>query len=394
MKGLRKKGSSTMAPSRYVIDVPGHFLKPPFRGWRGAGSLNWEERMKLSTLLKSAAIMGIATTFTVASLDVAEAKTRWKLHSAWSEKIFVIGSGPHNVADDIGVMSDGDFDIKVFEPGALVPANNYYEPVSKGALDAAWGTPGYHAGRDDAYSFFSAVPFGPAAPEYTAWFRYGGGQELAEELYGADNIKFNLCNMIAPESSGWFREPINSVEDLKGLKMRFFGLGAKVMEKFGVSTQLLAGGDIYPALERGTIDATEFSMPAMDKDYGFYQIAKHNYFPGWHQQATTGELLVNMDRWNSLTDAQRRMISVACEAQVLHGIAETEAGQGGPMNFHREKGVTIHRWPDEMIDQFRAAWEEVEAELIGANPRAAKVHASYKAFRDEFAVWRENGYLR
>lgn len=349
--------------------------------------------MKLSEIVRTAAIVGIAGSVTVAAITDAEARTRWQLHTAWGSNVFVLGSGPVNVTENIRVMSGGDFDIRVFEPGALVPANNYFEPVSRGAFHSAWGTPGYHAGRDDAYSFFSAVPFGPAAPEYVAWFRFGGGTELAEELYAENNIKWHLCNMIAPESSGWFREPINSVDDLRGLKMRFFGLGALVMEKFGVTTQLLAGGDIYPALERGVVDATEFSMPAMDKDYGFYQVAKYNYYPGWHQLSTTGELLVNMDTWNELSDAYKRMVEVACLAQVMHGVAETEAGQGGPMNYFLERGVTIERWPQETLDKFEAAWEEVLAELIAGNPRAQKIHASYQAFRDEYQIWREHGYL-
>ena len=146
-------------------------------------------------------------------------------------------------------------------------------------------------------------PFGPPAPEFLAWLFYGGGVELAEEMYGRDNIKFHACGMIPPETSGWFREEITSLDQLQGLKMRFFGLGAKVMQKFGVSTQQLAGGDIYPALELGTIDATEFSMPAIDRSYGFYQIAKYNYFPGWHQQSTTNEILINKEKWEGAVGA-------------------------------------------------------------------------------------------
>ncbi|OZG69701.1 C4-dicarboxylate ABC transporter, partial [Hahella sp. CCB-MM4] len=151
------------------------------------------------------------------------------------------------------------------------------------AVEAGWSTPGYWAGRVPALQLLAAVPFGPQAPEYLAWLKFGGGQEFLDELYEPHNIKSIICAVIAPEASGWFRNEINSVEDLRGLSMRFFGLGAKVMERMGVSTQLLAGGDIFPALELGTIDATEFSMPAIDLNLGFYQVASYYYFPGWHQ---------------------------------------------------------------------------------------------------------------
>ena len=213
-------------------------------------------------------------------------------------------------------------------------------------------------------------------------------------MYARDNIKMFVCNLIPPESSGWFRSPIESIGDLKGLKMRFFGLGAKVMEKFGVSTQLLAGGDIYPALELGSIDATEFSMPAIDKDYGFYQIAKHNYFPGWHQQSTLGEMVFNMDKFNGLSDGQKVMVEQACQAQVMRSFAEGEAIQADAMKFHEEKGVTIHRWSDEILDEIKGAWDEVVEVEVGENEDAKKIWASLSSFRDTYQIWGQNGYLK
>ncbi|MCG8597455.1 MAG: C4-dicarboxylate ABC transporter, partial [Kiloniellales bacterium] len=245
-------------------------------------------------ILRALGVLAFAVSAAVVFSTTADAKkVRWKMHAAFGENVAVLGPPPHRVADAVKAMSGGDFDIRVFEPGALVGGYAYYDPVGQGAIDAAFGTPGANQGKNSAYNFFSTWPFGPAAPEFLAWFVYGGGVELATEMYARDNIKYLLCGMIPPETSGWFRNEITSLEQLKGLKMRFFGLGAKVMQKFGVSTQQLAGGDIYPALELGTIDATEFSMPAIDRSYGFYQIAKHNYFPGWHQQSTANEILVN-----------------------------------------------------------------------------------------------------
>ena len=151
--------------------------------------------------------------------------------------------------------SGGTLKIQFTEPGALIPPKECFDAVSAGSVDACWSTPGYWYGRDPAFAMFSAVPFGPSAGEYMAWYYYGGGKKLFEALYAPHGIHTVLCGVIAPEGSGWFRKEMKTLADLKGLKMRFFGLGAKVMQKIGVSTQLIAGADIYPALERGTIDA-------------------------------------------------------------------------------------------------------------------------------------------
>ena len=199
--------------------------------------------------------------------------------------------------------------------------------------------------------------------------------------------------MISPESSGWFREEINSVEDLKGLKMRFFGLGAKVMDKVGVSTQLLAGGDIYPALELGTIDATEFAMPSIDIDLGFYQIAKHNYFPGWHQPASALELLINLDKWNALNETQKAQIEATCSESVVKGLAMAESRQPDALKKLQEKGVTLHRWPDETLEVLRNAWDEVVKEEAAKDDDFAKVWASLSTFRESYKIWKDLGFV-
>ena len=230
-------------------------------------------------------------------------KIKWKMASTFPSSLAQIGTLGVRLEDRLKTVSDGNLQIKFFEPGALVPALEVFDAVSSGATDAGWSTPGYWAGKIPALPLFSAVPFGPPASEYMAWIYHGGGLKLFQEIYARHNIHGILCGIIPPEASGWFRNEIKSTEDLTGLKMRFFGLGAQVMEKIGVSTQLIAGGDIFPALELGTIDATEFSMPAIDLELGFYQVAKHYYFPGWHQQSTFLELLINLDKWNSMPEA-------------------------------------------------------------------------------------------
>ena len=208
----------------------------------------------------------------------------------------------------------------------------------------AWASSGYYAGINNVFSMFTTLPFGPNASEFLAWYYYGDGSKFADELYGAQNIKYIPCHMIPPEASGWFKKEINTLDDLKGLKMRFFGLGAKVMEKLGVSTQLLAGGEIFQALQLGTIDATEFAMPSIDEGIGLFQVAKHYYFPGWHQQRMRFELLIGRSTWLKISKTQRRQIRTTCGHSIAESIAEGEALQtranfaGAVLNldaFHR-----------------------------------------------------------
>jgi len=345
----------------------------------------------LKTVMTGAIAAGLAMTLAT----TADAKkVRWKMHSAFGKNLAVIGPPAHRIAAAIKRMSGGDFDIKVFEPGALTGGYAYYDPVSQGAIDAAWGTPGANQGKNSAFAFLSTWPFGPGATEFLGWMLHGGGVQLAEELYARDNIKYLLCGMIPPETSGWLKNEITSLDQLKGMKMRFFGMGAKVMNKFGVSTQLLAAADIYPALELGTIDATEFSMPAIDRSLGFYQIAKFNYFPGWHQQSTTNELLINMDKWNGLSDANQAMLETACSANIAEEIADGEASQFQAMLDNQKSGVKLVDWSPEVLAKFRAAWDEVVVEEIADNPDAQKVWKSFNEFHDKFKVWGDRAYLK
>ncbi len=326
--------------------------------------------------------------------DALAEKVRWKMHNAYGSNIAVLGPNAGRIADAVRAMSGGDFDIKVFEPGALAGGYAYYDPIQQGAFEAAYGTPGANQGKNSAYAFASTWPFGPGAVEFNAWLMNGGGNDIIGEIYAKDNIKYMYCGMIPPETSGWFRTPIDNLEQLKGLKMRFFGVGAKVMQKFGVATQQLAGGDIYPALELGTIDATEFSMPSMDRSYGFYQVAKYNYFPGWHQQSTTNELLVNMDAWNALPDNFKAMLETACKMNIAYELADGEASQPDAMIANEKDGVTNVDWTPEQLDQFRQAWNEVLQEELAANADVKRLMDSYNAFHEKYKIWGNKAYLR
>jgi TRAP-type mannitol/chloroaromatic compound transport system substrate-binding protein len=348
-----------------------------------------------SRLLKAAAVTTLSGCVMIACAAAdAQERVRWKLSSAYPTSLDALGANIVRWADNIDTMTDGNFRIEVFEPGALVPALESFDAVSQGSIDIAYTSPGFYQGKLPHLAFFASVPFGPNVNEYLAWVQAGGGYEIYDRELQANNIKGFQCGMVVAESSGWFREPIDSLDQLNGLKMRFFGLGADVMQTFGVNTQTLAAADIYPALERGVIDATEFSFPTLDRNLGFYQVAKHNYFPGWHQQATFVDVLINLDRWNELSPAYQKIVEIACGEANAWMIADAEARQGEALAFFESKGVTIHQWPPEFLDAFRAAWQEVAAERAAADPKFKEVYDSYTAFRESYAKWREIGYLK
>jgi TRAP-type mannitol/chloroaromatic compound transport system substrate-binding protein len=325
----------------------------------------------------------------------AQKKVTWKMASAFPSKQPHLGTSAIRFADNVKTISGGSLELKFFEPGALVPALECFDAVSKGSVESCWTTPGYHTGKYPALSFFTTVPFGPQLGEFLAWKWFGGGNDLRNEIYAKHNLFALDCFSIGAETSGWFRKEVKNVAELKGIKMRFFGLGAQVMQKLGVNTQLLAAADIYPALERGVIDATEFSMPTMDLALGFHQIAKNNYYPGWHQQVSVSELLMNKAEWDKLSDQHKRIIQVALNDTVIHTYVETEAKNPPVMQEMKAKhGVTNRRWSDDDLRQFEKAWLEVLEEQSAKDPLFKKVADSYLGWRKTYQIWGEAQELK
>jgi TRAP-type mannitol/chloroaromatic compound transport system substrate-binding protein len=349
-------------------------------------------RSRLKTGLTGAFALGLAAGCLVAMTaeSTAQEKVRWKMQSAFGSQLPHLGPSGVRFSKDLERMSGGNFQVKFYEPGALIPPLECFDAVSRGSIESCWTTPGYHTGKYPALAFFTTVPFGPGFGEFLAWKWFGGGSKLRDEIYAKHDLVAVDCFCIGPETSGWFRNEVKSLDELRGLKMRFFGLGAQVMAKLGVSVQLLAAADIYPALERGVIDATEFSMPKMDINLGFHQIAKYNYFPGWHQQVSCSEFLMNKKAWDALPDQYKAMIEVAGRAQVAYTYAETEAQQFEAMAEMRDKHkVQVKRWSDKDLAAFEKAWLEVVSEESAKDPLFKKIADHYLDFRKRYAIWGE-----
>lgn len=346
---------------------------------------------KFSSLM---VLVSLLSSVLITGLSAKEKKILLKIPSAYGTHLLGLGTPLPRFAKDVMSMTN-TIKIKIYEPKKLVAPFEILESVSKGKINAGYSTAGFWKGKIPASPLFSAVPFGPEAPEFIAWLYYGNGLKLYQQMYDDHgyNVKVIPAGIISPETSGWFKKPINSVADLKGLKMRFFGFGGDVMQKLGVSTTLLPGGEIFPALEKGAIDATEFSMPAIDQKLGFYKLVKYNYFPGWHQQATLFELLINKDTWNKMSKRQQKIIEIAAKANVLIALAEGEASQFEPMRVNVEKhGVIMKTWSPEMLAIFKEKWEEVVQDQ-SKDKFFKKVWKDLSKFREGYAVWKAKAFL-
>ena len=343
--------------------------------------------MKKITIVLS---LGLAITMTAHAKRVL-----LKVPTSFATNLIGLGTGAVTFKKQVESMTK-DIKVKLYEPNKLIAAFEILDAVSTGKINAGWTIAGYWQGKIPAAPLFSAVPFGPEAPEYAAWMYYGNGWKLYQEMYDSHgyNVKVIPCAISAPETAGWFQNEITSVQDFDGLKIRFFGLGGEVMKRLGASVTLLPGGEIFPALEKGAIDASEFSIPIVDVKLGFYKIAKYNYFPGWHQQATLYELLINKKTWNAMDKYQKGILQVACKATMMDTLAETEATQGEVIRDNLEKrGVIVKKLSPAMLAEIEAVWKEVIAEKSAQNAFFQKVYTDLKGFRENYNYWKINGFL-
>ncbi|WOD07569.1 TRAP transporter substrate-binding protein [Marinomonas sp. GJ51-6] len=233
----------------------------------------------------------LVTTLSVlaANLAFAASPVRLDIQSAWPLTLPASGQSAQHFTDRIKTTSDGSLQVKLYSAGKLVPSLEIFDAVQQGTLDAGYTSPLYVAGRFPALQLFGGVPFGPDALTYLDWIYNGGGLEIWQSIYARQGVVTIPCGLMDSEAGGWYNFEINKTSDLNGKKIRFAGLAGEVMKKSGASVVLLSGGDIYPNLERGVIDGTEFSMPAIDVAMGFEKVAKYYYLPGWHQPAAINE---------------------------------------------------------------------------------------------------------
>jgi TRAP-type mannitol/chloroaromatic compound transport system substrate-binding protein len=331
------------------------------------------------------ALVGLA-----ASAQAQSAKL--KIQSAFSQSMPVLGEMIRNFESRMNAMEGHGVRLRVYDADKLVPTLQIFDAVSAGKIDAGFAWPGYWMGKLPAATVFGAIPFGPDAPEFLAWLHEAGGLAIWEEIYRKQGVVPIPCGVIPPEASGWFRKPIESEADLAGLKVRYAGLGGKVLQKLGASVTMLAAGDIFLSLERGVLDATEYSMPAVDKNLGFYKVARHYYFPGWHQPSSVMELAVNEKSWAKLSASQQAAVRTSCDAATLWGLTRGLALQGKALTYFEKEGVEIHRWSPELLARFRQAADEVMEEASAQDADFARAWSSLRAFLAEHGRWADIAY--
>ena len=315
-------------------------------------------------------------------------KYRWKMVTTWAPNFPVVGEGCNLFAEWVKEMSGGAMEIQVFGGGELVPALEVFEAVSNGVAELGHGASYYWAGTVPAGQFFSTVPFGMNCQQMNAWLLNGGGLEMWEELYQPFDLLPIPAGNTGVQMGGWFNKEINSIQDLKGLKMRIPGLGGKVLDRAGGSPVLVAGGEIYTNLERGVIDATEWIGPYHDYLKGLYQIAKYYYYPGWHEPGTTLELMINRSRYEALPQELQSIIRAAAQRQNLWVISEFEAKNAVYLQkLLEEEKVDMRPFPDDVLAQLKTLTREVLEEMSAADPTNQKIYQAYRTYQESANRW-------
>lgn len=318
---------------------------------------------------------------------------RWPVPMAFGSNLVALGDAMPWVAQQLDKASGGRIKLQIFEPGKLIPALAVFDSVSEGKVEAGYTWMGYEVGKVPASALFGAVPFGMESPDFMAWMYFGGGNEMLRDLFKPHNVYPIFCGTIGPEGAGWFRKEINTADDIKGLKFRAAGYGGDIYKEVGASVTLLPGGELFQALEKGVLDGTEFSLPTVDEQLGFYKVAKYYYMPGWHQPSTNQYLYINLAAWNKLNPVTQALIETTCTAAVTISLAKSEALQARTLAKFEKEGVQLRKVNPQLLKVFQAATTKVMAEKSAANADFKKIYDSQKAFMAENQKWKEFGYL-
>ncbi len=318
----------------------------------------------------------------------AKAEHRWKMVTTWPRNFPGLGTGANSLATLIGEMSGGRIEIKVYGAGELVPAFEIFDAVSRGTAEMGHGAAYYWKGKSEATQFFTTVPFGMTAQEMNGWIHYGGGLELWTELYASFGLVPAPAGNTGVQMGGWFNKEINSVEDLKGLKMRIPGLGGEVLARAGGTPVNLPGGELFTSLQTGAIDATEWVGPYNDLAFGLYKAAKYYYYPGWHEPGPILEAIINREAFLALPADLQSIVRNACRVINQDMLAEYTARDPVALQTLLTKhNVELRRFPDDVIGRLRALSDEVVSEIAQKDEVSARIYASYKKFLTQAREW-------
>ncbi len=305
----------------------------------------------------------------------------WRMVTTWPPNFPGQGTGVNTLARYINELSGGRMTIEVYGAGELIPAFEVFDAVSQGSVEMGHGAAYYWRGKSEATQFFASIPFGMNIHEVNAWLYYGGGLELWRELYAPFDLVPFPCGNTGVQLGGWFNREINSVEDLKGLKMRIPGLGGEVIRRAGGTPVTMAGSEIFTSLQTGAIDATEWVGPYNDVSFGLHKAARYYYYPGWQEPGAGLECMINKDAWDSLPADLQAIVDISCQAITTDMMAEYTHGNALALQqLVDDPNVEVRPFPDDVLRLLKSHTQDIVAELSATDPAWKKIADSYYAF--------------
>jgi TRAP-type mannitol/chloroaromatic compound transport system substrate-binding protein len=333
--------------------------------------------------------MGVAGAATIAAPAIAQSmpEIKWRMTTSWPKSLDTLHGGAEIMAKVVGEATDNKFQIQTFAAGEIVPGLQVLDAVQNATVEMGHTASYYYYGKDATFTFGSSIPFGPGMRLNQAWYTLGGGREVLNEFYKNYNVISLLAGNTGCQMGGWFRNEVTSVDDLKGLKFRIGGFAGRVLQKLGCVPQQLAGGDIYPALEKGTIDGAEWVGPYDDERLGFYKVAPHYYFPGWWEGGPMLLAIVNLDKWNALPKSYQSLLEQAGHYANNWMMAKYDAQNPTALRKLLANGAKLHAFPPQVMEaSFRAA-KELHSEVSATNANFKKAYDSLTAFSNNGYQW-------
>jgi TRAP-type mannitol/chloroaromatic compound transport system substrate-binding protein len=348
--------------------------------------------MDRRSFLTKASIGGVAAAgaATLAAPAIAQESPSitWRCASGFPKSLDTIFGAAETMAKYVSEATDGKFVIQVFPGGELVPALEAAEAASAGSVEMAHTAAYYDWGKDPTNALGTTVPFGLNVRQMNAWLYYGGGIDMLNEFFNASrNLHYLPCGNTGVQMGGWYRKEINSVADLQGLKMRIGGFGGSIIAKLGVVPQQIAGGDIYPSLEKGTIDAAEFVGPYDDEKLGFYKVAPFYYYPGWWEGGPTLSNMINLAKWNELPPTYQAILRAASEAANSNMMASYDWKNPTALKSLVANGTQLRPFPQDVLSAAFDAAMATYAEISATNAAFKKINDSQQAFKRDAYLW-------
>ena len=343
--------------------------------------------MKRREFLKVAGTGAAATAIASPAIAQSAPEIRWRLQSGFPKNLDALFGAAELFARYVSEATDGRFQIQPFGAGEIVGTFQAYDSVGNGTVEMAHTASYYYVGKDPTFALMTAMPFGLNARQQNAWCYQGGGNDLANEFYAKQGVFALPGGNTGTQMGGWFRKEIKTVDDLKGLKFRIAGIAGQIMAKLGAVPQQVAGGDIYPALERGTIDAAEWVGPLDDEKLGFQKVAPYYYYPGFWEGGAMLHFMFNKQKWESLPNNYRAILESAAAYANVDMTAKYDARNPGALRRLVGAGAKLQPFSQEIMEAAYKAANELYDELSGKNPDFKKIYESLRAFRNEEYLW-------